>query len=40
MAHWREEYLAALGARDQREKSNVALYDACMFPASMDLVSY
>ncbi|KAJ5152339.1 hypothetical protein N7492_010634 [Penicillium capsulatum] len=28
MAHWREEYLAALGARDQREKANVALYDA------------
>ncbi|KAJ5939156.1 hypothetical protein N7466_002290 [Penicillium verhagenii] len=28
MAHWREEYLAALAVRDQREKANVALYDA------------
>ncbi|KAJ5558542.1 hypothetical protein N7461_002514 [Penicillium sp. DV-2018c] len=28
MAHWREEYLAALTVRDQREKANVALYDA------------
>lgn len=29
MAHWREEYLAALTVRDQREKSNATLYDAC-----------
>jgi peptidoglycan hydrolase CwlO-like protein len=29
MPHWREEYLAALAVRDQREKANVALYDAC-----------
>lgn len=29
MANWREEYLAALGIRDQREKANTALYDAC-----------
>ncbi|KAJ5654006.1 Autophagy-related protein 16 [Penicillium lividum] len=28
MAHWREEYLAALAVRDQREKANVALYEA------------
>ncbi|KAL1999994.1 hypothetical protein VTN02DRAFT_3709 [Thermoascus thermophilus] len=28
MAHWREEYFAALGVRDEREKANVALYDA------------
>ncbi|KAF3384489.1 Autophagy protein 16 [Penicillium rolfsii] len=28
MPHWREEYLAALAVRDQREKANVALYDA------------
>ncbi|KAJ5690244.1 hypothetical protein N7462_004636 [Penicillium macrosclerotiorum] len=28
MAHWREEYLAALRVRDQREKANLALYDA------------
>ncbi|KAJ9210115.1 hypothetical protein DTO166G4_8305 [Paecilomyces variotii] len=28
MANWREEYLAALGIRDQREKANTALYDA------------
>lgn len=31
MAHWREEYLAALTVRDHREKANVALYDACPF---------
>lgn len=29
MANWREEYLAALGIRDEREKANTALYDAC-----------
>lgn len=29
MAHWREEYLAALTVRDQREKANTNLYDAC-----------
>ncbi|KAJ5218828.1 Autophagy-related protein 16 [Penicillium cinerascens] len=28
MAQWREEYLAALAVRDQREKANSALYDA------------
>ncbi|EKV10573.1 Atg16p [Penicillium digitatum] len=28
MAYWREEYLAALTVRDQREKATVALYDA------------
>ncbi|KAJ5656353.1 hypothetical protein N7507_008303 [Penicillium longicatenatum] len=28
MAYWRDEYLAALAVRDQREKANVALYDA------------
>ncbi|KAJ5098478.1 hypothetical protein N7532_005479 [Penicillium argentinense] len=28
MAHWREEYLAALAVRDEREKANIALYDA------------
>ncbi|CEJ58597.1 hypothetical protein PMG11_07249 [Penicillium brasilianum] len=28
MPHWREEYLAALAVRDQREKANVELYDA------------
>ncbi|OQD74925.1 hypothetical protein PENDEC_c009G03637 [Penicillium decumbens] len=28
MAQWREEYLAALAVRDQREKANTALYDA------------
>ncbi|KAJ5120661.1 uncharacterized protein N7515_010049 [Penicillium bovifimosum] len=28
MAHWREEYLAALTVRDSREKANSALYDA------------
>jgi len=32
MAQWREEYLAALAVRDQREKANTALYDACSFP--------
>jgi hypothetical protein len=32
MAQWREEYLAALAVRDQREKANSALYDACSFP--------
>lgn len=31
MAHWREEYLAALTVRDQREKANATLYDACQF---------
>lgn len=31
MAQWREEYLAALAVRDQREKANSALYDACSF---------
>lgn len=29
MAHWREDYLAALTVRDQREKANATLYDAC-----------
>ncbi|KAL6238592.1 autophagy protein 16 [Aspergillus navahoensis] len=28
MAHWREEYAAALAARDRREKANVAIYKA------------
>ncbi|KAL3495189.1 autophagy-related protein 16 [Aspergillus germanicus] len=28
MAHWREEYAAALAARDRREKANAAVYDA------------
>ncbi|KAJ5802935.1 Atg16p [Penicillium pulvis] len=28
MSYWRDEYLAALAVRDQREKANVALYDA------------
>ncbi|RAL13968.1 ATG16 family protein [Aspergillus homomorphus CBS 101889] len=28
MAHWREEYSAALAARDRREKANTALYEA------------
>ncbi|KAH8425329.1 autophagy protein 16, interacts with Atg12p-Atg5p [Aspergillus melleus] len=28
MAHWREEYLAALAARDHREKAKLALYNA------------
>ncbi|KAF7158406.1 hypothetical protein CNMCM5623_003409 [Aspergillus felis] len=30
MAHWRNEYSAALAARDRREKANIALYNACM----------
>lgn len=34
MAQWREEYLAALAVRDQREKPNSALYDACSSLAS------
>ncbi|KAJ5488972.1 Autophagy protein 16 [Penicillium diatomitis] len=28
MPHWRDEYLAALAVRDQREKANLTLYDA------------
>ncbi|PLB47312.1 autophagy protein 16 [Aspergillus steynii IBT 23096] len=28
MAHWREEYFAALAARDRREKANLAIYNA------------
>ncbi|OJJ98810.1 hypothetical protein ASPACDRAFT_44439 [Aspergillus aculeatus ATCC 16872] len=28
MAHWREEYSAALASRDRREKANTAIYDA------------
>ncbi|KAL4771105.1 autophagy protein 16 [Aspergillus nidulans var. acristatus] len=28
MAHWREEYAAALAARDRREKANVAIFNA------------
>ncbi|PYH96318.1 autophagy protein 16 [Aspergillus ellipticus CBS 707.79] len=28
MAHWKEEYSAALAARDRREKANRAIYDA------------
>lgn len=35
MAQWREEYLAALAIRDQREKANSALYDACPSPTSL-----
>jgi hypothetical protein len=30
MAHWREEYLAALAVRDHREKANLTIYDACL----------
>lgn len=29
MANWRVEYIAALTARDQSEKANLALYNAC-----------
>jgi hypothetical protein len=36
MAQWREEYLAALAVRDQREKANSALYDACSFSDAFD----
>ncbi|EPS32523.1 hypothetical protein PDE_07483 [Penicillium oxalicum 114-2] len=28
MPHWRDEYLAALAVRDQREKANLAFYEA------------
>ncbi|GKZ20076.1 autophagy protein 16, interacts with Atg12p-Atg5p [Aspergillus brasiliensis] len=28
MAHWKEEYSAALAARDRREKASIAIYDA------------
>ncbi|KAL1855460.1 autophagy protein 16, interacts with Atg12p-Atg5p [Paecilomyces lecythidis] len=28
MANWRQDYFAALGIRDEREKANTALYDA------------
>ncbi|KAL4802266.1 autophagy-related protein 16 [Aspergillus unguis] len=28
MVHWRDEYAAALAARDRREKANVAIYNA------------
>ncbi|KAL2821591.1 autophagy protein 16 [Aspergillus granulosus] len=28
MAHWREEFAAALAARDRREKANIAIYNA------------
>ncbi|KAJ6144489.1 hypothetical protein N7470_008384 [Penicillium chermesinum] len=35
MAHWREEYLAALAVRDQREKANVNIYDASMADARL-----
>jgi hypothetical protein len=30
MANWREDYYAALAARDDREQANSILYDACM----------
>lgn len=29
MANWRDDYFAALGVRDEREKANIGLYDAC-----------
>lgn len=29
MASWKEEYLAALIARDEVEKANLELYEAC-----------
>jgi hypothetical protein len=29
MANWREDYYAALVARDEREQANSSLYDAC-----------
>lgn len=35
MAQWREEYLAALAVRDQREQANSTLYDACPSPTSL-----
>ncbi|KKA24293.1 Autophagy protein Apg16 [Rasamsonia emersonii CBS 393.64] len=28
MANWRDDYYAALGVRDEREKANIGLYDA------------
>ncbi|KAL4866347.1 hypothetical protein BDV12DRAFT_173083 [Aspergillus spectabilis] len=28
MAHWRQEYAAALAARDRREKANITIYNA------------
>lgn len=31
MVHWREEYFAALAVRDESEKANISLYDACMW---------
>ncbi|KKK23583.1 hypothetical protein ARAM_001325 [Aspergillus rambellii] len=39
MAHWREEYAAALAARDRREKANISIYNACAkspFPSPAD----
>lgn len=31
MSNWRDEYFAALGVRDEREKANLPIYDACTF---------
>ena len=39
MAHWREEYFAGLGVRDEYEKANASLYNACM-PNLLLLDSY
>lgn len=30
---WRNDYLAALQARDQREQANKPVFDACTWPA-------
>lgn len=40
MAQWREEYLAALAVRDQKEKANSGLYDACSYPACSKLTLF
>lgn len=35
MANWRDEYCAALAVRDEAEKANVVLYDACPYTRSV-----
>ena len=38
MANWRDEYCAALVVRDRREKTNVALYNACkLYSSGLDI---
>lgn len=35
MADWKEQYLAALEARDEVEKANIDLYNYCVYKCTL-----